>query len=71
VTAAGVFSTLATKEKPMSKERKARKPETRRYEVRWIEGNMIFMRWFCRGSAAQSLANMLKADGCDVIVVKW
>jgi len=55
----------------MSKERKARKPETRRYEVRWMQGNMIFMRWFCRGTAAQNLAAMLKADGFDVIVVKW
>jgi hypothetical protein len=71
VTAAGVFSTLATKEKTMSKERKVRKTELRRYEVRWIEANMIFMRWFCRSNAAQNFARDLKAEGYEVLVAKW
>ena len=55
----------------MSKERKTRKPETRRYEVRWIEGSMIFMRWFCRNNAALNFARDLKAEGFEVIVAKW
>jgi hypothetical protein len=50
---------------------KARKREVRRYEVRWIEGSMIFMRWFCRSNAAIKLAADLKADGFEVIVAKW
>jgi hypothetical protein len=53
------------------KARKSRKPETRRYEVRWIEGSMIFMRWFCREGSALSFALDLKAEGLDVIITKW
>jgi hypothetical protein len=53
------------------KARKARKPESRRVEVRWIEGDMIFMRWFCRTNAAKRFAADLQAEGFEVIVAQW
>jgi hypothetical protein len=53
------------------KARKARKPESRRYEVRWIEGSMIFFRWFCRSNAALNFAKDLKAEGFDPLVSQW
>jgi len=55
----------------MSKERKARKPETRRYEVRWMEHSMIYMRWFCRSNSAKRFAAELQSLGFEVLVAKW
>jgi hypothetical protein len=53
------------------KERKTRKAETRRYEVRWIQHDMIYMRWFCRSNAAKNLASELQRQGYETIVVRW
>jgi len=53
------------------KDRKTRKAETRRYEVRWIEYDMLYMRWFCRANAATNFAEKLQRQGHEVLVARW
>ncbi len=53
------------------KPRKTRKAETRRYEVRWLAYDTIYMRWYKRVDAAKRLAAELKAEGYEVLVAEW
>jgi len=53
------------------KPRKTRKAETRRYEVRWLACNTIYMRWYKRVNAAKQFAAELKAEGYEVLMAEW
>jgi hypothetical protein len=45
-------------------ERKKRKPETARYVVKWIEGNMLYFRYYRRDSAAVAFQlHLIESDG--------
>ena len=40
--------------------RKTRKPETRRFVVKWLEGTSVNFRWYCRDSDAVKFLNQLR-----------
>ena len=40
--------------------RKHRKPETRKFVVKWLEGATVNFRWYCRGSDAVKFLNHLR-----------
>ena len=40
--------------------RKTRKPETRRFVVKWLEGTSDNFRWYCRDSDAVKFLNHLR-----------
>jgi hypothetical protein len=45
-------------------ERKKRKPETARYVVKWISGNMLYFRYYKRDSAAVAFQlHLIESDG--------
>jgi hypothetical protein len=45
-------------------ERKKRKPETARYVVKWIEGDMMRFRFYRRDNAAVAFQNhLIESDG--------
>ena len=40
--------------------RKVRKPETRKFVVKWLEGATVNFRWYCRDTAAVAFLNYLR-----------
>lgn len=40
--------------------RKVRKPETRKFVVKWLEGTTVNYRWYCRDSDAVKFLNYLR-----------
>ena len=40
--------------------RKHRKPEARRFCVKWLEGTSVNFRWYCRDTAAVAFLNHLR-----------
>lgn len=49
--------------------RKTRKPETRRFCVKWLEGATVHFRWYCRDSAAVKFLNDLDDRGIKARLV--
>lgn len=43
--------------------RKTRKPENRRFCVRWLEGATVHFRWYCRDTPAIAFLNELVSRG--------
>lgn len=43
--------------------RKTRKPENRRFCVRWLEGTTVNFRWYCRDTPAVAFLNELNDRG--------
>jgi hypothetical protein len=40
--------------------KKHRKPETRKFVVKWLEGTSVNFRWYCRDSDAVAFLNHLR-----------
>ena len=49
--------------------RKVRKPETRRFVVKWLEGTNVNFRWYCRDSDAVKFLNDLNDRGIKARLV--
>lgn len=49
--------------------RKHRKPETRRFVVKWLEGATVHFRWYCRDSDAVKFLNDLNDRGIKARLV--
>ena len=49
--------------------RKKRRPETRRFCVKWQEGSNIHFRWYCRDTPAVAFLNDLTDRGLKARLV--
>lgn len=49
--------------------RKTRKPETRRFCVKWLEEATVHFRWYCRDSDAVKFLNDLNDRGIKARLV--
>lgn len=49
--------------------RKHRKPETSRFVVKWIQGDMMYFRWFKRDSAACAFLQRLEDAGFEARIL--
>lgn len=49
--------------------RKTRKPEARRFCVKWLEGTTVHFRWYCRDADAVNFLNSLVEQGIPARIV--